>query len=484
MRLLPLVLVPSLLLLLHCGGSSGDDLTAGSNVSPGDDAGSTPNDAASPSNDGATSSANLEGALANQGFGTSAGKFEFLDMSKCCASSCAGNNPSSPYAAFFVPSIAGEVPNPNARPDGLSSSFRLRADEAIVYVGNTPPEAKYFGFTPYISDRQKDNLSGRRIIAASVSETLNQLVIGVDAPSGSPPFERRTAIIAGADKTTIDKARAALVAAGIPDSAINVLVFDPALARFGLDEAADTLNVLFRVAVPTNKEKLNAFIAAPGGTVLRITPKTIAPPSPSPSPAARVKDTTKNESSLTAAVNQLGAAILAANPGFTGDAMNVNDGVADPLDCIAGTGVCAWDNRDTTYPATPARLLFTSDDDFYIVYGVDHQVAGKVTYANFAVYAAQAQVGLASVSSDKYPGSAQKYLPQSPDAPKLYAYKIARSCAGQTHCLEIPKGTCPNGIENGQLGLIAFRTYLEPTTKTAPSPATLVRDRVLRFRKP
>jgi hypothetical protein len=484
MRTFGLSLVPFLLLLLHCGGTSGDDLTSGGNITPGDDAGTTPSDdGAAVSNDGATSAANLEAALASQGFATSAGKFEFLDMSKCCASSCAGNNPSSPYAAFYVPSIAGEVPNPQARPDGLSSAFRLRADEAIVYVGNTPPESKYFGFTPYISDRQRENLSGRRIVAASVSETLNQLVIGVDAPAGSPPFERRTAIIASADKTTIDKARAALVTSGVPENAINVLVFDPALARFGLDEAADTLNVLFRVAVPTDKAKLNAYVAAPGGAVLRITPK-IATTSPSSSPSARPKNTTATETSLTAAVDQLGAAIVAANPGFTSEALSVDDGIADPLDCIAGKDVCAWDNRDTTYPATPARLLFTSDDDFYVVYGVDHQVTGKVTYANFSVYAAQHQVGLASVSSNKYPGSAQKYLPQSIDAPKLYAYKIARSCAGQTHCLEIPKGTCPSGIENGQLGLIAFRTYLEPTTKTAPSPSTLVRDRVLRFRKP
>jgi len=34
------------------------------------------------------------------------------------------------------------------------------------------------------------------------------------------------------------------------------------------------------------------------------------------------------------------------------------------------------------------------------------------------------------------------------------------------------------------LGMLALRTYLEPTTNTAPGPATRARDRVVRFRKP
>lgn len=129
------------------------------------------------------------------------------------------------------------------------------------------------------------------------------------------------------------------------------------------------------------------------------------------------------------------------------------------------------------------RVLFPNDDDFYIVYGVNHQATNKVSYANVSVYALEHLVGIKSVASDKYPGSANRYLPADPESPKLYAWKIARRCNGEPGCLEIPKGGCPTGIDNGKLGSLAFRTYLEPSTKTAPSPSTLVRDRVLRFRR-
>jgi hypothetical protein len=157
--------------------------------------------------------------------------------------------------------------------------------------------------------------------------------------------------------------------------------------------------------------------------------------------------------------------------------------LSNPQACIDGSSTCAYDNRDTTYPATPPRILFASDDDFYVVYGVDHQVSGKVSYANVSVYALERLVGLTSVSSEKYPGSAAKYLGGDADASKLYAWKIARTCNGEPFCLEVPKGGCPTGILNGKLGMLAFRTYLEPGTETAPSPDTLVRDRVVRFHR-
>ncbi|HTJ47479.1 MAG TPA: hypothetical protein VL463_35515 [Kofleriaceae bacterium] len=411
-------------------------------------------------------------SFGSHGLRAAAGSFELLDLSNCCASSCAGNNPSSPYAAWFVPPGPDETtPNPHARADGMSNAFRLRADEAIVFVGTTPPTSRYFGFTPYIEDRAKSG-GGRRVVAASVSETLNDLVLHADGA--------RTAIIATGDAGTEAKARDALIAAGFPSSAINTLVFDPALAHFGSDDAADTFDVLFRVALPQDPAALGAYLAHPGAQVWRVTPNGAPSPSPEPSPAPRVKDASNGELALGGSVDALGSAIVAAYPGFTATEIPVDDGVPDPLACISGASVCAFDNRDTTYPATKAGVLFASDDDFYVVYGVDHAVSGKVSYANASVYAVQHLVGVASAASPRFPGSAQQYV--TTDAPKLYAYKIARSCGGDPYCLEIPKGACPDGLDNGALGAIAFRTYLEPTTATAPDPSTLVRDRVLRFR--
>lgn len=439
---------------------------------------------AAPSNDATTAEASvtssLAASLAANGFTVGSGKFAFLDMTACCATTCAGNNPSSPYGAFYVPPAPGSAPEPEAGPDGTSDVFRLREDEAVVFVGPMPPEVKYFGFTPYLTDRATAT-GGRRTVAASLSETLNDLVIRTKA---TPPFGQTAAIVVAADETTRRNAVASLVASGVPLSAVNALVFDPAVSRFGLDDGADRFSVLFRVALPADAAALKAWMTSPGASVYRLTPTTTSTPSPLPSPTPRPKDTTNTETALTADVDRLRAAIVAAYPGFVAEDVSVDDGVPDPKRCIAGLAICAFDNRDATYPAISPRVLFSADDDFYVAYGVDHQVSGKVTYANVSVYAMEHLVGLESVASPSYPGSAQRFLGGADAAaPKLFAWRIGRSCSGEPFCMEVPKGACPSGIENGKAGSIAFRTYLEPSTMTAPSPDTLVRDRVLRFHR-
>src|SRR5262249_34093023 len=162
------------------------------------------------------------------------------------------------------------------RADGLSNQFRLRADEAIVFWGMTPPEVKYFGFTPYIADRDDGN-GGRRQVAAGVSETLHDLVTG---GGGSRVFPQRPPIIAAADAPTVGRVRDALTAAGAPKSAVNTIVFDPALTHPGLDESADRLSVLFRMALPADPAARDAYIANPGATLLRVTPRSEGRPNP------------------------------------------------------------------------------------------------------------------------------------------------------------------------------------------------------------
>jgi len=421
----------------------------------------------------------LADALEARGFIVQSGTFEFHDLTACCQTSCSGNNPSSPYASFFVPPGPGQTaPNPKPREDGTAGAYRLRADEAIVYLGTTAPEAAYFGFTPYLFERI-DPRGNPASIFASLSDTLNHLVIGTE---GTTPWEQRTAVIVAADATTVERARASLVEIGVPERAINVITLDPAKSRFGLDATADTFGVLFRMALVKDPAKEAAYLADPGGIVVRITP-TVALSSPLPSPVPRPQATTPSEQRLAPAVQRLSAAIQAAYPTLTARAISVDEGVPQPAACIENLTFCGGDNPDTNYPGTKPRVVFSSDDDFYIVFGVNHERTHKTTYSNVSVYALEKLVGLASVASDRYAGSALRYLPDDPAAADLYAWKIARTCHGEPFCLEIPKGSCPTGLENGDLGTLTFRTYLEPASKTAPLSSTLVRDRVLVFKR-
>lgn len=464
------LLLAALAFACSSASSSDEAAPAGADAGPESGAGGS----ASGSDDGGPLA--LAAAFDARGFTVGAGSFEFLDMAGCCATNCSGNNPSSPYAAIHVPPAPGQTaPNETARGDGLASSFRLRQDEAVVLLATKPPPARYFGFTPYLMTRDSGDGGARRSVFASLSETANNETLGLDG--------ERLAIIVAGDVGTVDAAKGSLVASGYPDSAINVLGVDPSVFRFGLDVGADTAGVLFRMALVDDPARKAAYVADPKGVVYRLTPKTAAATKPMPAAAARPKGTSTNEDALRPAVNKLGLAIAAAHPGFTATPVAVTEGTPDPSACIAGARTCAGDNRDTNYPGTAPRVLFESDDDFYVVYGVNHDRTSKTTYANVSVYAVEHLVGITSVASDQYPGSAADYIPDDPAESSLYAWRIARSCTGVAHCLEVKKGACPSGIDDGALGTITFRTYLEPGTATAPDPDTLVRDRVIHFKK-
>jgi hypothetical protein len=428
---------------------------------------------------GGDASVGLEGALDAAGFTVQSGSFAVIDIADCCdeGKSCSGNNPTSPYGAFYIPRAPGQtVANPNEGSNGLSTAYRLSADEAVVYVGTTPPAAKYFGFTPYLMDKA-DATGVRKPVFASLSETLNNGVVLVD---GSSPFSSPFALIATADAETESKVRSALVAAGVSASSINTLVFDPALAGFGIEEASDTFGVLFRVALFDDDTKGDAYLDALPGTLLRVTPKTSATPAPLPSPLPRTKNTSNTEAALGDALDELQAAVIAANAP-TPKSLVITPGTPDPVTCIQNLSFCAGDNRDTIYPGTLPRILFAAPEDYYVVIGVNHTALNKTSYSSFSVYAIDHLVGVASVTSKTYAGSASDYLPNHPNVDDLYAWKVARDCGTDPHCLAIPDAGCPTGVGAGKFGTITFRAYLEPGTFTAPDPATLVQDRVIYF---
>ncbi|MBK7401162.1 MAG: hypothetical protein IPJ34_34140 [Myxococcales bacterium] len=425
-------------------------------------------------------------ALEAAGFVVGNGSFELLDLSGCCAkgSSCFGNNPTSPYASYRLPRAPGQtIANPGERSDGTSTRWFLRPDEAVVWLGTLPPKAKYFGFTNYLFGRV-DTAGKRAPVFASLDETLNEAVIGHEGTGA--PYGQVAAVIHTADTGTAAKVRAALVAAGVSNAAINVAPIDAVSSHPGLVADADDYSVLFRVALFEDKAAGTAWLDKPPAKLFRVTPGTLGTVTPYGLPTARAKDLAAVEgAALASATEDLEKAVVAKYAAtHTPTSFPVDEGQPDPYACIAGKATCAGDNRDALYPKTniPFRWL-ESEDDFLVVMGVDHTVTGKATYTSASVYAVDNLVGIASVTSAEWAGSAKDYLPTHAEVGKLFAWKIARKCGGEAHCLEIPAGDCPTGMTAGQFAAIAFRVYVEPKTATAPAPSTLVRERVVRFRK-
>ena len=472
------------LALSACSGSPGSDAGAGLDASTETDAGI---DAASPDagTDAGPPPPTVGEALGAAGFDTLDGRFEAVDLSTCCEEgrSCSGNNPSSPYLTFTLPRAPGQtVPNFDEAPDGTSAAVRVREDEALVLVGRTPPSVRYFGFTPYLFDR--DYAGARRVPFASLGETLNHEAIGVEG--GADVYDRPFAIVATGNATTEARVRAALVESGLPDEAINLVTLDPRLVTFGIDEPADTIGLLARVALFDDPAAGMAWVADPDATLLRVTPSEPIAPDPLPSPPARPEDTSVDETTgpLPAALDRLEAAVRAAH---TADAVRLytaSDGSADPEGCIETGAPCFGDNRDALYPGLGLDGFAILGRDSVYVIGVDHVATGKATYASASVYAFSHLVGVAAVTSEDWAGSAERFLPGDPDASSLFAWRIARDCTGDAFCLEVPTGTCPDGAGLLQVLTVVFRVYVEPGHATAPDPALLVRERVLHVRGP
>jgi hypothetical protein len=141
--------------------------------------------------------------------------------------------------------------------------------------------------------------------------------------------------------------------------------------------------------------------------------------------------------------------------------------------------------RDALYLRTdPLFKLTTDPNDFLIVYGVNHEATGKATYSNFTAYVdPNILLGMVTANSRQIKGSALDYLPNHPKANLLYAWKVARNCQGDPHCLEVKI----EGCERVNLDLLpdlwmGFRLYLEPQTKVGPAFTEVVYDRVIHFR--
>ncbi|MCC7538519.1 MAG: hypothetical protein IT379_20000, partial [Deltaproteobacteria bacterium] len=323
-----------------------------------------------------------------------------------------------------------------------------------------------------------------RPLLASLGDTVNNLTIATDGPRGSP-FERRFAIVVTANRTTAARVRAALVASGLPERAINVMPIPTPLARVGLERPGDRFQLLHRVALFDDRAAGEAYLASPGTRVFRVSPRQRVAPRAFATPALRRHGTGTTEAALRGSLDALGAAILERHGRARAEQISVAHRTPFQVHqfgywCIARGVSCLADNHDTLYPySEPFRLR---PRDRVIVWGVNHEAAGKATYANFTVYGIRHLVGVVSVDSRQLAGSAADYVPNDPNVSRLYAWTVARACGDAPHCTEIPTG-CP-GVDLDRRGYVAFRMYMEPATATSPHPDELLLDRVTRFPAP
>jgi hypothetical protein len=446
--------------------------------------------------------------------------------------SCFGQNNGAAYCVLTLPPAPGQDPatgqnppagyvagnpgnypaNPNFYPPG--GSYRLRPDEALVFIGKTPPECTYFSFIPYIGLTENkvgkdysgifttgnDTVGNYHRIFGSLNDPLNNFNILTENSAGgaaASPFSSMTVIIATADRGISSRIHSTLASAGYPSSMVNQHVFPSGTVRMGLEKGRDTFVYLVRATIwkdeNAGQDYLNKFSSY--GKVFRVTPTAAAPLDPYDMPALKPRGTGKTEFELVRGLSQdldtLRASIIQryATTGFTYAEYATTMWVPDGLVGYTNDTDALADNRDATYLKTPS-FQFDSDDDFAIVYGVNHDTTGKTIYNNNVFYGQQLLNGVASVFSSIFPGTASAFFPAGYEgASRYYVCKMARkqSSPGE-NCVIIPYSTGnPDGkafgVDNNQDAFVACRAYIEKATGIGPAYSELCADRVIVFHR-
>ena len=445
--------------------------------------------------------------LEHDGFYVQEGRFELVDVIKLCneglAKVCNGNNAGNPYYSYVLPLAPTQtIPNEIPYLDGYLN-YRLAPDEAIVFIGHTPPEMMFFSYRSFLYSRYYDDFDRQKKLFASLGDTINKLTVSTKAtPYGAvgDPFNQPIIIITTADRKINERIRNAAITAGYPAEIINTDILPFYMLNMGLDNESDTFIFLARTAMFIDTDACNAYVKNSGGRVFRVTPMVSGVLDPYPTPALKPRGTGITEHWLSDAVEDLRQAILNYYSDYESTELKTEIwlpetfvGIEERIDVIGESRDTPylWTNgeiRDTPYHKTKHSSAFTLSDDpdeFLIVYGVNHQATGKATYSNFTVYGEKYINGVASVASPSFPGSAEVYIPGHPEADFLYAWKVARSSDDSDYCLTVPYGPLRYGFgvdADDQYGYVGFRAYLEPETTVGAKWNELIYDRVIKFK--
>ena len=452
------------------------------------------------------------------GFIVQPGKMEPVDIFRMYLAgitpSCYGNNPSTPYLTAKLP-MGPNQPQPNftlitdswinPANKGLWSEQMLLPTEAIVLVGLTPPEMKYFSYRSYVTRRYFPWMGEHRRIFASLGDTINNLTIATDkTPNGAPgkglgapnevrgnPFSARTVIITTADRGVDARIREAAGRAGFPKTILNTDIIPTSLLKLGWGNEDDTFNTLIRIAFPMDKTLGDQYVAHPPLTVFRVTPKVQPEPDPFPMPALTPRGTGKMEFEvvepdgrridLVPALDALRNALVAEyGRQHKAEDLHVSARIMDGFQHIQSWTDALGEIHDTIYLQSEEFLL--GEDDFVIAYGVNHARTGKGLYSNLTMYGTAAFSGIGAVSDDDYKDTAERFLPGNPAARYLYVWRISRKEGPNTLTIPVKQAERdPYGVGLDEPGLLAFRVYVERETAVGPSWAEVVYDRVLRF---
>jgi len=471
---------------------------------------------------------------------------DYVDLIGTCFGNNPGT-PYGIYQLPHIPGEQYDDLIPAIGTNNLGLEVRIRSDEAIVLIGVTPPESAYFGYTHYLwKTRNKRENNNPLFTAASLDDTINPYTINVGqriSSSYDAAFDKDVVITSTGDQGTARAVDRALTKAGIPRNIRNLQKIStkvggplPPVGLYnpGLEEDKDSILFLNRVAVFQNETLGSQYLKNPPFRLFRITPKernrrdlrksrsesgndesnfkigrqkqTILNRDPigdtrlatlNREPVRNKPDTSINNRyvvPLRTPQRSLSESKFKKSLDRLEDVIRSNHNIKEqgevvlfPLigsQCIFASLECYGDNGDTAYFIARPEFTMPTDDNYYVVIGVNHMATGRSVYAEVGGYQLSTATGIASFESiNNMPGSAETYLNRN-DSKYLYAFTARRDCTGIDFCMTLP---FPNEgfpfLETEEPPGFIFRAIMSPGGPGGPDPKKLIMARVFYAQK-
>ncbi|MCZ8521893.1 hypothetical protein [Paenibacillus caseinilyticus] len=475
--------------------------------------------------------------LEERGFIVQEGELKYLDVLKLVSEgildNAMGNHAGAPYSPVLLPPAPNQHPAPGQKPPigynpddpgnyapnltyaAPGFTYKLRPDEAVVLIGLTPPQAVYFGFRSYLAfveNKPGKDYSGAITagdastgfyhgVFGSLGDQINNFNIWTEnTPRGSAgnPFNSSTILISTADQNVNKQIRDALLGADFDPGTMNNDNIPLGLVNMGLEKGKDTFSFLMRAAIWSEKiigdqylNNLDHYVK-----VYRITPKTpYTSLSPWPIPELKIKETGTTEFQILPSarfeLDYLRYQILAkyGSEEFEHVYLNFTLTIVEGFEAILND-VNVWaDNRDAIYISSD-HFTLKSDDDFIILYGVNHEQTGKAVFSNASFYGAEYFNGVAVANTTvEFKDSAAEYFPEGYINQKFYyVCKMSRKISQEEIEIIVPYSTGnPNGkafgVDNNQESYLIFRIYVDQETLVGPALFDVIWDHAILFTK-
>ncbi len=445
-------------------------------------------------------------------FGNNAGStYLILNLPPAPNQNAAPGNPERDWegeikSAFDDPDVENAPENPYFSPAGMA--FKMRQDEAVVIVTRLPDVCKYWSFIAYnMFDRQmegkdytnekayfgfgNDESGYYHSVFASIGWPVNMMNVRHD---GESSFGTQAVIVLCANRTVRDSISACLTAAGYPEGMVNVMEIPADIYRMGLERGKDTFSIFGRVSQPEDRDAFRKYLAALPETaaVLRVSPREEIPAAPFAVQTLKPRGSGVHEAArlpaCTANLDRIREALIANySDRFDYEELSTDIGITDGLTAYMKDADAQGDVLDAAY-LNCGDFSLNSDEDFVVVYGVNHNYTGKARYFNAVLHERPLINGVCSVYNSMLPGSAAAYLGDAAaeDADGYYVYKMARTQMDQYTAI-IPYSTGNEqgkfyGVDNGSRVFVLFRLYVDETGIGA-SYYELINDRVIVFHK-